>query len=77
MFDNWYETMEIAKMRNEAILEDMHNIRMSNARKETRHSSRISIYLLGGLGKAFSSLGDSLQSHYHFDSENKSMRKVS
>ena len=77
MFDNWYETMEIAKMRNESILRDVENIRMRNKERDEQKSGKISIYLLGNLGKAFSSLGDSLQAHYHLETEHKHMKKVS
>jgi len=76
MSDNWYEIMEIAKMRDEAIRNDMHNIRFSLELKKAHKSRGFSIYLLENLGKAFSSIGNSLQSHYHYGSE-KHMRKVS
>lgn len=80
MIDNWYEAMDMVKMRNEAILHDLEILRMrQKVNAQNGGHSVLSITLWGNLGKAFSSIGDSLQSHYHFgaDFEKKNMRKVS
>jgi len=80
MADNWIELMEMAKSKNEMILGDVQALRALKKGRdgEDRHSL-LSNILLGGLGKAFSYLGDSLQQHYHFDeaSLRKPLKKVS
>lgn len=81
MLENWYVSMELARIKNETILKNAQNMRINRMENGSRdkHHSAVSIYLLGGLGRAFSSLGDSLQSHYHFSAHNGrvNMKKVS
>lgn len=79
MLEHWYETMELATMKHEAILRDMQNMRKYKMKKEEVRHSALSIYVFGSLGKAFSTIGDSLQSHYHFehDHDKRHMKKVS
>ncbi|MBN2656509.1 MAG: hypothetical protein JXR86_05560 [Spirochaetales bacterium] len=80
MADNWIELMELANSRNEAILREMEELRAyRSATGRTGRHSFVANIILGGLGRAFSSLGDSLQERYHFEgSRNRSnLKKVS
>lgn len=78
MTENWYEVNETVKLRNDAILNEALFIRLKKAaHRENELHGNLSTYVLGNLGKAFSSLGDTLQNHYHFGSEDKDTRKVS
>jgi len=80
MVDNWYEIMEMGKMRDEAIRNDVHKIRMSQKKKEGHVGlSGTGNMILGYLGKAFSTVGDTLQSHYQhdFETDKKQVKKVS
>jgi hypothetical protein len=78
MIDNWYDAIEIAKMKNESIRNDVLKIRMKKKDKDVNSGhSALSIVVLGNLGKAISSIGNSLQSHYHSEYNRKNMRKVS
>jgi len=79
MADNWIELMELAKRKNEMVLGDVKVLRSTQKGRggEQRHNL-LSNFVLGGLGKAFSHFGNSLQQHYHFDdiSFRKPLKKV-
>ncbi|MDA3810784.1 MAG: hypothetical protein PF518_10730, partial [Spirochaetaceae bacterium] len=71
-----YEVMEIARFKKETLEKEIQSIKVVKMIKESQKSSTLKIYLLDNLGKAFSTLGESLQAHYHYDSQGD-MKKVS
>ena len=80
MIDNWYDAIEMSKMRDESIRNDIYKIRNRRRDHELNDGyGTFSDVVLGNLGKAFSFIGDTIQLHTHSDFENnkKHMKKVS
>ncbi len=76
MFD-LYLDMEMVNRRNEDFLKQADEYRQRKFKASLEHHvSKLGVFILGNLGKAFSSIGDSLQSHYHFESDSE-FKKVS
>ncbi|MCP4176233.1 MAG: hypothetical protein GY756_00530 [bacterium] len=76
MFD-LYLDMEMANRRNEDFLKQADDYRRRIIKATLEHRvNKLSVFILGNLGKAFSSIGDSLQSHYHLESD-RELKKVS
>lgn len=76
MFENSIEIMAIAKIRENEIYREILQIKRAEKLRKIRKNNTFHYLLLENLGKLISSLGDSLQSHYHYEPE-KDMRKVS
>ncbi|MBB6479084.1 hypothetical protein [Spirochaeta isovalerica] len=80
MADNWIELMDMANSKHETILEEMRELRTyKGVTGKSEKKSPVANFVLGGLGKAFSLIGNSLQEHYgneDFHRRNK-LKKVS
>ena len=76
MLEHWTEIREIGRMREESIRLELQDILLAKKLKEARKPVKLHYLILDNLGKAFSTIGYSLQSQYHFESD-KNIRKVS
>ncbi len=80
MFGNWNEEMLLVRSKNENLLNEMKKIQMRKKSSTSKiyHGHALSIFIMENLGKAFSTLGDSIQSHYQFEPQKeRKMKKVS